>query len=226
MENETPIRGRIENMGVLNLLSVRTIEELEGIVSIENVGCVLLPESLGAAAARIPMENVGSVVTVPTDGKLNVMTGQAVMSGEAIAGGDPDTLLVVAGQLMITSPVPKVGFRGIHVAGQLLAPKGSEVALGTGITSLSGQIAYYPMGARMFIGHDELGAEFFRYLADGTPFAIMGHVAIQDDVSPELLRQKVSEISLYGHLEGPKAALGLAQFLCVEKHGHLSAREG
>ena len=47
--------------------------------------------------------------------------GQIVLSGEALAitDGDPDDILVIAGQLVITSPVHKVGYKQVIVAGQV-----------------------------------------------------------------------------------------------------------
>ena len=40
--------------------------------------------------------------------------------------GGPDDVLVVAGQLVVTGPVAKVGYRRVVVAGQMVAPRDSQ----------------------------------------------------------------------------------------------------
>jgi hypothetical protein len=53
---------------------------------------------------------------------------------------------------------------------------------------------------------------------------VTGHLEIDDDVTTEQLKAKVSEIALCGHLEVPRHLYALAQFLTQEKAGHISAR--
>jgi hypothetical protein len=74
------------------------------------------------------------------------MTGQVTLSGEALANADgpQDEVLVVAGQLIITTPVQRVGFAQLITMGQVVAPVGSETALGAGLSRMSGQVVYYP----------------------------------------------------------------------------------
>lgn len=217
-------KGHIENMGVLNLLAAKTPEDLEGISTIENVGCILIPEHLSTALVKLSIENVGAIVPVPQDGKVTVIAGQGRFTGEAMAKGDPDALLIVAGQLFISSVVESVGFRGIHVAGQVLAPAGSETALSPAITNLMGQVFYYKAGVRLFMGHERIGKEFLGFLEAPTAIMVTGHLEIDDDVTTEQLKAKVSEIALCGHLEVPRHLYALAQFLTLEKAGHISAR--
>ena len=51
---------------------------------------------------------------------------------------------LLSGTLILTSPVPKVTYRQIIVLGMVLAPKGSEAALGAGLTRVTGGVDYYP----------------------------------------------------------------------------------
>jgi len=92
------------------------------------------------------MQNVAATVPVPDGKTVRVMSGQVTLSGEALANanGPQDEVLVVAGQLIITTPVKHVGFAQLITMGQVLAPVGSETALGAGLSRMSGQVAYYP----------------------------------------------------------------------------------
>jgi hypothetical protein len=57
---------------------------------------------------------------------------------------DADDVLLQTGQVIIPLPVQKVGFGQIIASGQVIAPRGSEVALGPAVSRLTEQISYYP----------------------------------------------------------------------------------
>ena len=139
----------IEQVGVLDLTAMDSPDALDGIASIRKVGAILVPRNLVPKLSTIPMSQVGTTIPLPptTEGvKVRQVTGQTTMSGEALANpdGNPNDVLVVTGQLTITSPVRKVGYGHFIVTGQVLAPQGSEAALGAGLTNLTGQAAYFP----------------------------------------------------------------------------------
>jgi hypothetical protein len=140
----TPPTGTIENVAMLDLTSMRTTDDLAGIARIENVALVLVPASLAGALTRIPTRNVASVVPIPDGAEVRVHTGTVVLGGDALAdpGGD-DVVLVVTGTLALSSPVTEVGYRQVIVTGMVLAPRGSEGALGAGLTRVTGSVQYY-----------------------------------------------------------------------------------
>ena len=144
--------GEIKSVGLLNLTGMKSPEDLDRITAISSVGLVLVPQSLAPKLATIPTASTGGTIIVPDGQRLNVLTGQTTMTGEALAGpAGEDAALVVVGQLVVTSPVEKVGYQQLIVAGQVIAPRGSEGALGARIGQLLGQTLYYPYteGARV-----------------------------------------------------------------------------
>jgi len=223
--NESLPKGIVRHVGVLNLLAARSPEDLQAITSIEQVGVVLVPETLGAAIVGIPMEHVGAVVPVPVEGKYNLISGQTSLTGEALAAGDPDTVLIVAGQVVITTPVGQVGYKQIHIAGQVMAPRGSEAALTSAIKSLLGQVFYYPVGARFVMGDESFGRDYLQYLPGPTPHVVMGQMILEDSVSADLLREKIPEIVIFGEVQAPKALVPLLQVLSPERMGEICGRE-
>jgi len=136
----------IRNVGVLDLSGLDSPEALDNVTSMANVGVIIVPEPLLPKLSRIAMRNVGITIPVPKGAKLHQFTGQTVLSGEALANpdGSMDDVLLVSGQLAITSPVQKVGFGQIIASGQVLAPEGSASTLGPGFSRMSGQVSYYP----------------------------------------------------------------------------------
>jgi hypothetical protein len=139
------LAGEIKDVSLLDLTPMTSAEDLAGIGRISDVAIVLVPESLMAATAGIPMDDVAMVVPVPDGVEVRNHTGALVMGGEALAGPEVENAaLVVTGTLILTSPVPKVAYRQVIVMGLVLAPHGSEAALGAGLTRVTGSVDYYP----------------------------------------------------------------------------------
>lgn len=218
--------GVISKLGVLDLTAMRSPDDLAKITRIEQVGVVLAPESLVSHVMQIPMHGVGATVPVPNGANVRVMTGQVKMGGEALAvsRGDGDVLVVV-GQLILTSPVEGVGTVRLVVAGQILAPKGSEAALGSAITRLVGQIVYYTGEPRFFSGTDRFTRGFFEYLDKPVTLVLAGTFAIEPDTPVDLVKQKVAQIVLAGTLKAARDLVPLLQALATEKAGTIVAFE-
>lgn len=148
-----PPRREIRDVALLDLTGSQADAALEGVTRISHVATILVPHRLLPKLSSIPMDCVAATIPVADNARVRVFSGQITLSGEALANPDGrgEEMLVVAGQLIVTSPVQKVGFSELVVLGQLIAPTGSETALGAGLSRLSGQLVYYPYveGARM-----------------------------------------------------------------------------
>jgi hypothetical protein len=137
--------GEIKDVALLDLTPLTSAEDVAGITRISDVAVVLVPESLMGAVTAIPMNEVAMVLPVPDGVEVRIHTGALVMGGEALAGpGVENAALIVTGTLILTSPVLKVDYRQVLVMGLVLAPHGSEAALGAGLTRVTGSVDYYP----------------------------------------------------------------------------------
>ena len=189
------------------------------------MGLVLAPHgsesALGAGLTRV----TGSVDYYPyAEGQeIRVSTGQLRADGDALANpsGGPDDLLVVAGQLIVTGPVAKLGYRRIVVAGQMLAPADTQPVLGPA-TIVKGQLAWYSGQPRFFVGKERFGRSFFELLDRPLTLALVGSFELDPDVRPELLRDKVEEIILVGKLTAPRQLVGVLQLLTTDKVGSIT----
>jgi hypothetical protein len=301
---DLPASGVIENLPLLDLTNMTWEEELAGIDRIRNVATVVVPQNLAHVLPRISMQNVGAVIPVPIGSHVRVHTGAIMVGGEALADPGDNEVLVVVGALIITSPVTRIGYREVVVTGLLLAPKGSESAVGAGITRMTGSVHYYrcsedqeikhltgqvrvtgesianPGGSRddilllmgqvmitspvshvgfqrviytgqlvaprvsettltaalsgtgqvvwyagsprFLIGDDVLSRAYFELLDEPVSLAVVGSARIDDDVPPDLLRAKVSEFTLVGHLTAPKQLIPVIQVLTAEMYGDLT----
>ena len=143
MSASEPVEGRrvVSGEAVADFSHLRSPEDLAAISRIEQVGTVIVPESLAAAYARIPTSDVGTTVFVPDGANVRIHTGSLTVSGDGL--GTVDDVLVVIGMLVITSPVTGEVPRKITVVGLVLAPRGSEAALGRVLGGGAGSVSYY-----------------------------------------------------------------------------------
>lgn len=220
-------KGAFHNMGFLDLSWAKTLEDIAHVSSIHNIGVLRVPEHLYEFVCSLPMHNVGFIERVPSGDKMEI-SGQSRVSGDFLAAGEPDSILLVTGQLFVTPPLESIGFREVRVTGQMFLPRGSERVLTGKLRRLTGQILYYRSDAgapRIFSDGEEIGREFLELLPEPAPFIIMGNVSLDDDISVDLLRSKVVEITLAGKLQAPRHLLSMLQILAVDKVGTILAKE-
>lgn len=141
--NEQQHTGEISQVPMLDLSHVASAEDLATITAISKVAMVLVPESLAGAVWRIPMQQVGAVIPVPDGARVSIHTGSITLGGDAFAEPGDNDVLVVTGALFVTSPVSKVGYRQVIVTGSILAASGSESALGSALSRVTGSIDYF-----------------------------------------------------------------------------------
>jgi hypothetical protein len=192
------------------------------------MGLVLAPHgsesALGAGLTRV----TGSVdfYHSAVRQEVKVSTGQLRADGEFLANptGGPDDVLVVAGQLIVTGTVAKVGYRRVIVAGQMLAPRDAQAVLGPALV-VKGQLAWYTGQPRIFVGKETFGRSFFELLDRPASLALLGRFDIDPDVPPELLRAKIQDITLVGKLVAPRPLVGALQLLTTEKIGTITVAQ-
>jgi hypothetical protein len=74
------------------------------------------------------------------------------------------------------------------------------------------------------LGRESWSREFLEFLPEPTAFFIAGQVDIEDDVTVDLLKAKVTEICLAGQICAPKALIPLLQALTPEIYGQITAK--
>jgi hypothetical protein len=144
MKENEPASDRVvlSDQPVADFSHLTAPEHLAAISRIENVALVIVPESLAAAYTAIPSSQVAATIYVPDGANVRVHTGALVVGGDGI--GAADDVLIVTGMLIITSPVTGPVPQRIYVIGSVLAPRGSEAALGPALAGGSGGVSYYP----------------------------------------------------------------------------------
>ena len=202
-----PASREIHNVALLDLTGAQAASALDGVTRISNVATILVPVSLLPKLSSIPMHHVAATIPIPDGRRVRVMAGQITLGGEALARGSDqaDDVLVVAGQLVITSPVSQVGNTELVVLGQAIAPAGSESALGAALTRLSGGVVYYPyvegVTTRLLSGSSISGEALANLTGQPTDILLAtGLLVVTSPVSALGFQQVVA----IGHLVVPK----------------------
>jgi hypothetical protein len=212
--------------GALAITSpVRTVGYAEFIVS----GTLIAPEGSEAGLGVGLTRMTGELSYYPyTEGSnVRVRTGFQRMSGADLANpaGQETDILIVLDTLSVSGPVERLGYQHIVVTGMLVAPPGSEAAFSGRVTTLGGEVVFTSARPRVLKGRDELSQAFFEYLDEPVLLIISGRCTFADDVTPEILKQKVGGIILTGRITAPRAIVPLIQVLTLAKTGRISASD-
>jgi hypothetical protein len=207
-EPAEPARERVvvSEQAVVDFSHLTAPEQLAAIERIEDVALVVVPESLAGAYAAIPSKGVASTVYVPDGARVRVHTGALVVGGDGI--GAADDVLIITGMLLITSPVSGPVPQRIHVIGSVLAPWGSESALGPALAGGTGGVGYYPyvdgQDFKMFSGQVRLSGALLANPV-GLPDDIL-LVAGQTVVTGEVAAVGYRQVIIAGQLAAPAAS--------------------
>jgi hypothetical protein len=217
-----PNQREIRNVAMLDLTGAQAASALDGVTRITHVAAILVPESLLPRLSSIPMDNVAATVPLRDGQRVRVMSGTITLSGEALAnaGDQSDDALVIAGQLVVTSPISRIGFADLIVLGEVIAPSGSETALGAGLSRLSGDLVYYPYveGAALRVVGSQTSSGDALANVNGQPTDIL-LVTGQLVVTSPIQRLGYQQITAVGHLVVPASTE-------QEVIGHMASLKG
>jgi hypothetical protein len=198
--------GVISHQPLLDLSHLTSPEQLAAITRIERVAVVVVPEALAATYAAIPSSRVACTVFVPPGVRVRVHTGPLSVSGDGLGG--PDDVLVVIGMLVVTSPVTGPLPQRISVVGSVLAPRGSESALGPVLGGGSGGVSYYRhvegQDVKLLTGQVKLSSATLAN-ADGQPGDLMV-IAGQAIVTGPVSKVGYGQVFVAGQLVAPEAS--------------------
>lgn len=160
---------------------------------------------------------------------IKVLSGQVKLSGAMLANpaGQPDDLLIAAGQVVVTGEVTTVGYRQVIVAGQLAAPAASRDVIEPRIQA-QGQVAWY-LGENPRVFNDDitLGRDFFRLLDRPASLVVFGDLTIAAGVTETMVQEKITSLVTFGDWVVPPELVGVLQVLATVKiHAYFTGRTG
>lgn len=207
------------------LIFTSPVETIKGYELIIN-GPIFAPKTSNEGLQAAIRVLQGPLIYYNPSGEIKVHAGQAKLGNAALANqnGNPEDLLFVGGQLLVSGEITEVGYKQIYVGGQAFIPKASEAVVSPYL-QVFGQIIWYSSEPRTINGTEELDTQFFDYLPEPITLIINGVVTLLPDVTPDALRAKVTEIVLNGVLEGSAELVPLLKALTKEKNGMINVAD-
>lgn len=193
-------------------------------------GLVLAPHGSASALGSVLATSTGnlSYYRYAEGQDIKVLTGEVTLSGAMLENraGQPDDILLAAGEIMVTDDVREVGYRLVVAAGNIVAPEGSREVIEPRL-QVHGAVAWYSGASpRAFHGSTSLGAGFFRQFGEPATVVSFGDLAILPDVTESLLREKVAGFTLFGRTSAPAELVGVVQFLATDAFQPIEASVG
>lgn len=193
--------GPISSLALLDLRTMKRVEELKHITSISSVDVILLSDNFQGTLASIPMSSVDSIISLSENSRVNHMSGTFKLDGKFLENNDADVLLIT-GEMFITTPPKKIGYKNLIVTGNLFMPRGSENIVTPYLVQSSGQvIAYSPTQSKIFIGNENFDSNFFESLNHSISLVLIGNFKIDRGVSTKLFGEKVLDVICIGVLK-------------------------
>lgn len=191
------------------------------------VGSVLAPRGSEQVLGQALAGGSGSVTYYPyAEGQeVKVLSGQVRLSPAVLANpaGRPDDILVAAGQVVVTGQVTSVGYRTAIIAGQLAAPAASRDVLEPSVQVQGQAIWYEGDNPRIYNGDARINADFLRLLDAPLALVVLGDLIVEDNVTEDALREKISAITVFGDIIAPPGLIGIVQVLATEVFGDIKA---
>ena len=191
------------------------------------VGSVLAPRGSEQALGQALAGGSGSVTYYPyAEGQeVKVLSGQVRLSAAVLANpaGQPDDILVVAGQVVVTGEVASVGYRTTIIAGQLAAPAASRDVLEP-VIQIQGQAIWFDGASpRVYNGDARIGPDFLRLLDAPAALVVLGDLVIEEGVTEAALREKLSGLAVFGDVIAPAELIGAVQVVATDVLGDIKA---
>ena len=193
------------------------------------VGSVLAPRGSEQALGQALAGGTGSVTYYQyAEGQqVKMLTGQVRLSPALLANpaGQPDDILVVAGQVVVTCDITTVGYRTTIIAGQLAAPAASRDVLEPAI-EVQGQVIWYDSAnPRIYNGDARIGADFLRLLDAPAALVVLGDLIIEPGVTEAALREKLAGLAVCGDVVAPAELIGAVQIVATDVLGDIKASD-
>ena len=214
---------------VTGLLVVTTPVTGELPALIHVTGTVLVPRGSEAAIGRV-LEGTGAVVGYrwAQGQEIRAHGGQVTVSGSSLANpvGEPDDVLVLAGQALVAGEVGDIGYRQVLVLGQAAMPQTARERIDPYLT-VQGQLGWYASdNPRMLTEETELAAEFLQLQERPVSLIVTDTLRFAADVTPELLREKVADIVLFDDIVAPAALIPTLHYLAAQNYGTIRSEGG
>ncbi|GEM_PF-683428 len=198
----------IKNVGVLDARKAAP-EVIRSIGKLNNVGILAISPENKAEFARIAMENVGSMLELEEDYKFH--TGNKTINRQLLEDADPGIKLCLVGMLTVepdvTPELLQTKLLGLYLVGQAMVPERLYGAFMRAVKEVTGNVEVIPDAGPDFKGQCHTGKltltnSWLEGLADGEELMVVGKLALDEALDPDLFARKVKALRVSGVILG------------------------
>lgn len=192
----------LNNMVVVDLRKVSSVEEAKKIEEMKNIACLIMPDDadpeISAAIQAIPKINVAHTLYLPKNTLLRQMSGNILLTPAILK---EDGYLMVNGNAVVEECIDDWN-AALIMTGNLIYPKHAPAK----IHSASGQVSAYDYEHYVAFNDDfELDAATVDLLEYKTLLNIDGDLRIRKDVTLEQLKEKIPFFCVDGTVRCPQS---------------------
>jgi len=110
----------------------------------------------------------------------------------------------------------------IKNVGVIIVPEELMSKVSSKIVKNIGTVVPYKKGWRIYSGHTEISQAMLEALDGDLEFLQIGHLVIDPDVEPEMLKKKIKAFHNYGHVQATEKTYGVLMAKCLENYGQIS----
>ncbi len=193
----------IGNVGILDIRHASR-ESIDSIERVGNVGRLLYSRESADALTRITrvMGNLGSTLEASADAEVH--QGQTEFTRDYFSNRESPLQLIALGRVVVSKDLSsqeiESGLSDLWITGNLICPDHLLGAVASKTRHLAGKTITYSEDDRLAIGNVTMDENFLQAAENDTKLAVVGNLHMPDVVPGELLKQKLTRLSVTGKL--------------------------
>jgi len=193
----------VKNVNILDLRKT-TKETFDKIGFIKNANLILVSPETAGYLPGIPAKNINTVAEIPPDIEIQTCMSRVTINASYLSSIPSPRFLLVMGRMLVEPDAPPelidAKLDGMVIMGKLICPESVAGLMQSKAKLLMGRTTTYPLDSVLVADSLILDDTFLNTLDDGSQLVVAGSLRVVDDVSSELIEQKIRALHAHGSI--------------------------
>ena len=193
----------IKNVNILDMRKTAK-ETLDKIGFIKNANVILVSPETAGYLTGIPAKNINTVAEIPADVEIQTCMSHVTINASYLSSAPSPRFLLVMGRVIVepdaTPELIDAKLEGMVIMGKMICPEAVTGLLQSKAKLLMGSTMTYPEDAVLIANSLVLDDAFLNTLEDGSQLVVTGSLRVVDDVTSELIEQKIRTLHAHGSI--------------------------
>lgn len=193
----------IKNVNILDMRKTAK-ETLDKIGFIKNANVILVSPETAGYLTGIPAKNINTVAEIPADAEIQTCMSHVTINASYLSSVPSPRFLLVMGKAVVEPDAApeliETKLEGMVIMGKLICPEAVAGLLQSKAKLLMGSTTTYPEDAVLIANSLVLDDAFLNTLEDRSKLVVTGSLRVVDDVTSELIEQKVQALHAHGSI--------------------------